>query len=131
MALVEIPGVPRGLHTVCWYHELQRNEQDSYLPYVNVVLRSQANSYSKPYFQEIPVAIRYLGQCRIGDMVSGDGDNGFVDGTHPIPRASVSFNPLTVSASGHSGYLVVMDAGLHKMLGADRSPAESPKERSQ
>lgn len=86
MTLVEIPGVPRGLHTVCWYHELQKNEQDSYLPYVNVVLRSQANSYSKPYFQEIPVAITYLGQVRIGYMVSGDGDNGFVDGTHPIPR---------------------------------------------
>ncbi len=86
MALVEIPGVPHGLHTVCWYHELQMNEQDRYLPHVNVVLRSQSHVYSKPYFHEIPVAITYLGQVRIGYMVSGDGNHGFVDGTHPISK---------------------------------------------
>ena len=70
MSSVELSGLPPGVYTVCWYREFQRNDQDRYLPQVNVVLRSEGDVHSKPSYRDVPVGIDYLGQLRIGSAVS-------------------------------------------------------------
>ena len=70
MSSIELSGFPPGVYTVCWYHEFQRNDQDRYLPQVNVVLCSEDDVHSRPSYREVPVGIDYLGQFRIGSTVS-------------------------------------------------------------
>ena len=70
MALVELSGFPPGVYTVCWYHEFQRNDQDRYLPQVNVVLCSEDDVHSRLSYREVLVGVNYLGQFRIGSTVS-------------------------------------------------------------
>ena len=83
MEAVGISGVPRGVHVVCWYNEFQRNPRDRFLPQVNVVLRSWDEPSSEPFFQEFPVGVTYLGQLRIGSVVTSDGVEGVADRTLP------------------------------------------------
>ena len=99
-----ISDVPPGCHLVCWYQEFQRNPQDPHLPQVNVVLRSTkpgvvspstqwgfvVYSYdelaSKTFFQERPFAVPYLGQLRIGTVITSDGVESVLDGVANFAR---------------------------------------------